>query len=139
MIIDRPRRFGRIVLVTLGLMLAGAVFGAIAGGAALQLVFLISGDPLTVDAFVIGGFFGAPLGAITAPLLSWLLLRRVSLGRMFLVCSCGAAIGGVVGWFLIGLRWDLVGPLAGAFVGCALSALILSSRTRASPVAAVRG
>lgn len=124
-------RAGRIALVTIGLIVAGLVFGAFAGGIAFVTVGLLAGEGISTEAFAIGAIFGAPLGAITAPLLSWLLLRHVPIGKMFLVCTIGAAIGGVIGWFAaIAGRDIMVNPLAGAFIGCLVSAVVLWHRVR---------
>ncbi|HEV2672254.1 MAG TPA: hypothetical protein VGU74_14270, partial [Gemmatimonadales bacterium] len=92
-------RAGRIIAVTIGLVAAGILFGAIAGGAAFVAVGLIGGERMSVEAFEFGALVGAPLGAVTAPMLSWLLLRHAPLGKMFLVCCVGTAIGGIGGWF----------------------------------------
>lgn len=124
-------RASRIALVTIGLIMAGLVFGAVAGGTAFVMVGLLTGEGIATERFVIGAVFGSPLGAITAPLLSWLLLRRVPIGRMFLVCTIGAAIGGVIGWFATIAGGDiLANPLAGAFIGCLVSAVVLWHRVR---------
>jgi hypothetical protein len=124
-------RAGRIALVTLGLVGAGFVFGALAGGIAFAIVELLGGEGISTEPFVIGAIFGAPLGALTAPLLSWLLLRHVPLGRMFVVCSIGTAIGGLVGWFATSAGGDIMAnPIAGAFVGCLIAATALSYRAR---------
>ena len=124
-------RWGRIVLVTLGLVVAGILFGAIAGGTAFTLVTLLEGEGHLSDAFWVGAVFGAPLGAITAPVLSWLLLRRVPFGRMFLACSVGTAIGGMIGWFTMGSGDILLHPLGGALAGCVVAAIALTVRARA--------
>jgi hypothetical protein len=122
---------GRIAAVTIGLVGAGIFFGAIAGGTSFALVGLLSGEAISLEVFEIGAIFGAPLGAITAPLLSWLLLRHVSLGKMFLVCSVGTALGGIVGWFASTAGGDIMlNPLVGAFVGCAIAATALRYRVR---------
>ena len=127
----RTARAGRIALVTLGLIIAGSVFGALAGGTAFVTVGLLAGAGISTDPLMIGAFFGAPLGAMTAPLLSWLLLRQVPIGTMFLVCSIGAAIGGVIGWFATAAGGDIMlNPLVGAFVGCLVAAVVLWHRVR---------
>jgi hypothetical protein len=125
------KRAIRITIVTIGLVTAGIVFGALAGGTAFATVGVISGEGITFDAFWVGAAFGAPLGALTAPMLSWLLLRHVPLGKMFLVCSIGTAIGGVVGWFATAAGGDIMlNPLVGAFVGCVIGAITLRARVR---------
>lgn len=124
-------RLGRIVVVTIGLVGAGIVFGALAGGTAFALVVVLADGRISTELFEIGAIFGAPLGAITAPLLAWLLLRHVPLGRMFLVCSVGTAIGGVVGWFATGAGGDIIlNPIGGAFIGCVVAAIALWHRAR---------
>jgi hypothetical protein len=124
-------RIGRIVSVTLGLMGAGFVFGALAGGAAFSTVLLMDGEGISLGAFAFGALYGAPLGAVIAPLLSWLLLRRVPLGLMFLVCSIGTTIGGIVGWVTTPSSGDVVvQALLGAFIGCTVAATALWLRVR---------
>ena len=125
------KRTSRIVLVTIGLVGAGIAFGALAGGTAFALVVVLTTGRISTALFEIGAVFGAPLGAITAPVLAWLLLRRVPLGRMFLVCSVGTALGGVVGWFATAAGGDsLLNPIAGAFIGCVVAAIALWHRAR---------
>lgn len=125
------KRAGRILLVTIGLVGAGIVFGALAGGTAFALVALLSEGGISTEVFEVGAIFGAPLGAITAPLLAWVLLRRVALGRMFLVCSVGTIIGGVVGWFATSAGGDIIlNPIAGAFMGSLVAAITLWHRAR---------
>ena len=124
-------RLSRIVVVTIGLVCAGIVSGALAGGTAFALVVVLADGRISTELFEIGAIFGAPLGAIVAPLLAWLLLRRVPLGRMFLVCSVGTAIGGVVGWFATGAGGDIIlNPIGGAFIGCVVAAIALWHRAR---------
>lgn len=124
-------RLGRIVGVTIGLVGAGIVFGALAGGTAFTLVGVLADARISVELFWVGALFGAPLGAVTAPLLAWLLLRRVPLGRMFLVCSVGTAIGGVIGWFATSAGSDIIrNSLGGAFTGCVIAAIALWHRAR---------
>ncbi len=124
-------RVSRVVAVTIGLLGAGFFFGAIAGGTSFALVGILSGEEISIEVFEIGAKFGAPLGAITAPMLSWLLLRHVPLGKMFLVCSIGTAIGGVVGWFASLAGGNIIfNPLFGAFAGCVIAAIALRSRVR---------
>ena len=124
-------RATRIALVTIGLIGAGILFGALAGGTAFVMVGLVSGEGISTEALGIGAIFGAPLGALTAPLLAWLLLRQAPLGKMFLVCFVGTAIGGVVGWFATTAGGDImVNPLVGGFVGCVIAAIALRVRVQ---------
>ena len=122
-------RVAQIVSVSLGLMGAGFIFGALAGGAAFSTVLLMEGDGLSLAAFGIGAIYGAPLGAVTAPLLSWLLLRRVPLGLMFSVCSMGTMIGGIAGWVTTPqLGNPIERALIGALTGCVAGAIVLHAR-----------
>jgi len=116
-------------LVTAGLIAAGIVFGAAAGVIAIAMVGLLAGEGVWADALGVAGFSGAVLGAATAPVLSWLLLRRIPIGRMFVVCAAGTTIGAVLGWFLAP-AFDIVTPLAAAFLGCLLAAVALFLRAR---------
>lgn len=125
---NRP---ARIAAITTGLVGAGAVFGAVAGTVALAVSLIIDGIPSLVGAALLGAYFGAPLGAIAAPILGWSLLRRVPLGRMFVVCATGTVIGGVAGWLAAGSNGDIMrGGLAGAAIGCVVAAVNLWYRTR---------
>ena len=125
------KRAGRIALVTIGLIGAGIVFGALAGGTAFALVTLLADGRISRELFEVGAIFGAPLGGITAPLLAWVLLRRVALGRMFLVCSGGTVVGGVVGWFATSAGGDIIlNPIGGAFIGSVVAAIALWHRAR---------
>src|SRR6185503_9035869 len=54
-------------LVTIGLIGAGVVLGALAGGTAFTAVGVLAGEEFSTERFVIGAVFGAPLGAATAP------------------------------------------------------------------------
>jgi len=68
---------------------------------------------------------------IVIALLAWLLLRHVAFGEMFLVCSIGTAIGGVLGWFSMTAGGTIMlNPLVGAFVGCVVAAFALRYRVQ---------
>jgi hypothetical protein len=119
----------RVAAVTLGLAGAGAVSGALAGGVALAFSLLITMPGLSASGLLFGALLGAPLGAITAPVLAWLLLRRVPLSRMFAGFVSGTTIGGVVGWFTTTSRGALgENGLAGAFIGCIIAGVLLRYR-----------
>ena len=53
-------RVVRIVSVSLGLIGAGLIFGALAGGAAFSTVVLMEGEGISLGAFGIGAIYGAP-------------------------------------------------------------------------------
>ncbi len=113
----------RDALVTLGLVGAGATFGALAGGTALAVAVFIADHEDAGLGFIVGALFGAPVGSVVAPIVALSLLRRVPLGRMFAVCSIGTAIGGIVGALTAPLSVE--GGLGGALVGCLVAALML--------------
>lgn len=114
----------------MGLVAAGFLFGGLAGGTAFTIVCLMPGEGPVSGAFETGAIFGAPLGAITAPLLSWLLLRRVPLGRMFVLCAVGTAVGGIVGWFVGSAFNNILDPIVGAFAGCVTATIALRYRVQ---------
>jgi len=122
---------GRIFAVTLGLAVAGTVFGAIAGTLALGTSLVLSQqfDGFTKPLlFVVAATLGAILGAGCAPLAGWLLLRRVPLGRAFGGLTVGAIIGGVVGWFLPRSIAHGDGILITAAIGFLCAAVVLRIR-----------
>jgi len=122
---------GRIVAVTLGLSLAGAIFGGVAGAVALGISLVLSRDfgrfnePLL---FAVAATLGVMLGAGCAPLAGWLLLRRVPLGRAFGGLTVGAIVGGVVGWFLPRSMAHGDGILIAAALGFLCAAVVLRIR-----------
>jgi hypothetical protein len=135
-------RATRILAVTGGLILTGALLGGIAGAAALGVSLAITeglGRQLP-GALLFGGILGAAIGSVAAPLAGWILLRRVPLGRAIGWTTLGAVAGGVIGWLL---RLDVPGPvpapIAGALVGFLIPALILRLRTPASSAPAGAG
>ncbi|HYK09288.1 MAG TPA: hypothetical protein VEV39_00640 [Gemmatimonadales bacterium] len=125
---------GRVALVTLGLSLAGTVFGGFAGAAAFGIAIVTHGGFHLGDLVisVIPGIIGAGLGAVLAPLAGWALLRRVPLGRAFFGLTVGTILGGIAGF----VTHDYLGgffiqPVLAAAVGfcCAAVGLrVLHSR-----------
>jgi hypothetical protein len=109
-------RIGRIITVTVGLTLTGAVVGAVLGG--LTLLGWVTatsegGIPFqAAQLFGFGALYGAAIGTVIAPIASWTLLRRVPLGRAI----GGAAIGTAVG-ALVGGASAVIGPLVGGIAG----------------------
>ena len=138
----------RVLKIILGLVVAGAACGALAGiiGLGLALLFSegpkvlwdvilmdISGDGLT--AFGLAALVGAVLGSLCAPPAGWLLLRRVPLGRAFAWLTGGTISGGVAGWVLPAGLDPLVGAVLWAFGGFLTAALVLRrGSTRNSPL-----
>lgn len=124
-------REGRIAITTLALIGAGGIVGAIVGATALTFSLIVTHDTRPAEGVIIGAFLGAPLGAVTAPALAWLMLRRVPLGRMFRDCSLGATIGGVIGWVTATSLMAPLSGLAGAFTGCVVAGIMLRRRLEA--------
>jgi hypothetical protein len=123
---------GRILAVTVGLSLTGAVCGAVLGG----LSFLVA---LAADkgfgalrdwsiVFVLGAYGGAVFGAVLAPLLAWIFLRRVSLARAIGQTALGVIIGVVVAAVV---RPELV--VIFGLAGFVLAAIWLWVSTRRTP------
>ena len=134
----------RLVAVTLGLSGAGALFGGVAGAVALGVGLALTGSLSLGDIgiLLIPGVIGAALGAISAPLAGWLLLRRVPLGRAFGSLTLGTILGGVAGWFLaVSFDTSILPPIVAAGLGFVTAAVILRlkySRAAQAPTAWVR-
>lgn len=117
---------GRVVLVTAGLVLTGIALGGAAAGIALAIAMLLHGEPRAMlDPFLwrLGGIVGGVLGAVVAPVMSWLLLRPVSLGKGMFQTTIGAIAGGVIGTILLS-DYPLA-PLWSAFAGYTAAAVRL--------------
>lgn len=129
-------RTGRILLVTLGLVGAGAVFGALAGALALAIGLSITDGLATATRSItlqLPAALGAVLGGLALPIAGWLVLRRVPLGRAVAGCVVGTVAGGAVVWTLqIGGFDTIYYSLAGAFAGFILACLIMWHRARAA-------
>lgn len=95
----------RIVLVTLGLAATGAVCGAFLGGLAVVVQFYPTMPKvqhwlhLVSGVFRFGANIGMMRGAFFAPIVGWLFLRRISLGRAIGQTALGVLAGVVVGCF----------------------------------------
>ena len=123
----------RVLAVTVGLMITGAFFASLAGAASLTTALWIEQDPWYMLGLFAGPVYGAPIGAVLAPVLAWTLLRRVPLGKMFVALSAGTVIGGVVGWVTTFANLDgpkVVAGLAGAVIGCLVAAIRLRYQAR---------
>jgi hypothetical protein len=125
-------RFVRILFVTAGLTVTGAIVGAICAASSLAIVLLVAepagSGPYFYDALAFAGYVGALLGAIATPIIAWTLLRRVTLGRAIAHSVVGTIIGGLVGATLGGDAF-VVPALAGALIGFVLAALRLWHQT----------
>jgi hypothetical protein len=123
----------RVAIVTAALLGVGAVCGAVLGGLALVveihpllppvMATLRLAARLRIQAsalfglFGAGALFGAPVGAMLAPMVGWLFLRRVSLAQAIGQTALGALIGIAVSAVLrpdFSLPFALAGFLAAA-------------------------
>lgn len=122
-------RAGRVLLVTAGLALAGAILGAMASIGALAALVLGSSIvdrtsySLDGEILLVAGTVGAICGVVLGPLTAWIALRRVPLGRAMLTTTAGTVIGSMLGTPLA------YGSLLGAVGGFALSAIWLRRNT----------
>ena len=114
-------RAPRIIAVTVGL----AVLGALCGGVLGALVFLgmVGGSegfriPPLREVLFVGAVVGAPIGAVLAPILGWTLLRQAPIGvavRAAVLWSAGAAL---LGWLItpgLAVPFAILGLVWGAW------------------------
>jgi hypothetical protein len=118
----------RILAVTAGLAVAGAVLGAVASVIAFLLATAITEGPslqLHLDVLAFVAAFGAVCGIIAAPAGGWLLLRHVPLGKAILWSVMGTVVGGVVAW-TASVGHDQIGiAVLGAVLGFLVAALLV--------------
>jgi hypothetical protein len=145
-------RLGRIIAVTVGLSVAGAIFGALAAVMGLVVLTVLSGGGAPMlDMAVIPAILGASLGAVGAPAIAWLLLRYVPLGKAIAWSTVGTAAGGVVGWLLAtvldraspgidtAVGSQVRGAILGAIAGFLAAALILRLRAARGKASSTAG
>lgn len=112
---------GRVVVMSLGLLLTGMVVGAGIALALASSVVLVTDGARGFDAwepFVLVAGAGALVGGVLGPLLAWTMLRRVPLGRAVLHCAVGGACGSalaMLGGEMTVLVLAITGPL-GAWI-----------------------
>lgn len=121
-------RAKRILLVTLGLMVAGSVFGGVAGAVLMILLGLTDGWlALPPSPFLaVGVTYGAVHGAVLGPIGAWLLMREVPLG----IAVGGTTLGTVIGG---GLAFALEAPgsiIYAPIVGFSVAAVALRAHAR---------
>ena len=135
--------FRRAIAGTAALIVGGFVVGALVGFVASAALYLPqNGWRLFSDA---GGRAlllrnAAIVGAITGiatPVLAWLGLRRIAIGRVIAFGAVGAAAGALGGALVGGpvfptILWGLTAPIAGAVVGSVTAGLLLRSTIRAA-------
>ena len=121
---------GRVIAVTAGLVGVGALVGAAIGGAIMAGMLMVWSHSGVLGALLGGALLGGGIGAITAPLLAWIFLRRASLGRAILETAIGTLVGGLLGVFSPFLI------LPAAILGFLVAAINLYVRTRRKQPAA---
>ena len=120
----------RIAAVTGALIGVGAVVGAVMG-ALLTLMAAARGfwppGEITglAKSMTWGATYGAPVGAVLTPVLSWLFLQRVPLGRALLETAMGTLVGAGVA-----LLVDPFQLYLGAILGFLVAGVGLYVRTR---------
>ena len=126
----------RVLVVTVSLALIGAAFGGFAGASALGTVLALGGNvgyfTETVSLEIASGV-GALLGFISTPLVVWVMLRRVPMGRIFLWLTPSTVLGGIVGWFAFSSLDVIFGPTIAACAGFIGSSVALSIRYASAP------
>lgn len=127
------RSIGRIIQVTLGLSVLGAVIGGILGGGLAALLGVRMGDfRISGEVLYTGAVFGGAMGCVLAPLAAWTLMRRVPIWRAIAETAVGTVLGAVLGLVFQPLRdtaW-LSPPLLG-IAGFALAAIRLHRSSHA--------
>jgi hypothetical protein len=130
-------RTTRIVAVTVGLLAAGALAGALAADAALLLASAVDGSGLALtnwEPLLVVAGIGALFGGVLLPITAWLFLRRVPLGLALLGTVVGTIVGGALGWIVRLGSNEIQGGIMGAFAGFAVAALFLRLRASAPRV-----
>lgn len=93
-------RIRRIAAVTAGLVIAGGVFGTIAGMIVLIAWVMADPGPFSFSlaelkiTLLLGVVFGGALGAVLGPIAAWLLMRHVPLGLAVGGTTLGTLAGG---------------------------------------------
>ena len=126
----------RIVTITFGLACAGALFGGLAGGTGLAIALFFDPQRWRFGSFEYYEFaacVGALLGAAGAPPVTWVMLRRVPLGRLFSRLTLGTTVAAVFGWFVLSGIHPIWGPTLAGFMGFMATAIALSYRYAAPP------
>jgi len=128
-------RAGRIFTVTLGIALVGAIIGGVIGAVLLagwtSLSWVITFDRGGRGSVIAAGAAaGAGLGAVLAPLTSWVFLRRVQLGKALLHTTVGTTAGAAIGLGLDSAGLMLRSPVPVGLVGAIVGFLAAAVRLR---------
>ena len=140
----------RVIPITSGLALAGAITGALSGALGIEGTAAIFVHKLApIHWLAPASAIGAAFGAVVAPVLAWSALRRVPLGRAIAGIALGAGFGVAMG-VLVGARsvnpfsntynpfainlQPFLQELAGGLVGAVLVAGFLRRRSSTATV-----
>jgi hypothetical protein len=121
-------RLSRILAVTGGLVLAGVFAGAMAAAFGLALSLILVGEwrsALNPQLLRFSALVGAVIGAVAAPITSWLFLRHVPFGKMILQTTLATALAGGIG-FALNFSPFLFAGLG--FLGAAVRLAVVSPR-----------
>jgi hypothetical protein len=122
-------RVTRVLLVTVGLSVAGSLLGALAATIALVTIVVTtgvasrSGITITSDMLTVAAGEGGIFGLFLGPLVAWLALRRVPLGLALVTSTAGTTVGAILGATL-----PFAGPVLGAVAGFVATSLWLRQR-----------
>ncbi len=126
-------QLGRAVSITLAIALVGAIIGGAMGGLLFTVWRSLHWLSTWNGVIAIGAAAGAALGAVLAPLTSWVFLRRVPLGKALLQTTVGTTVGAAIGLALdsggLTQRLGFPASLLGAIVGF----LAAATRLRFAP------
>ncbi|HSU16100.1 hypothetical protein [Longimicrobium sp.] len=126
----------RILAVTAGLIVGGALFGAVAAIATLVIGLAVSGglEALDLRALQLVGGVGAVLGGVLFPAAAWLLMRTVPIGLALLGTVAGTVAGGAAGWLLAASEFgQVVHVLIGGVIGFVAASVLLRIRAGRAP------
>jgi hypothetical protein len=132
----------RALIITLGLVAAGALVGALCGIIALVPIPILHWlRPSPDDGFVsakelapYAATAGAAIGAVLGPALAWGLLRHVALWRVVVMPLIGTLFGVIMGWFVARNAWipGIPAIIGTAMLGLIAGALVLRWSTRST-------
>jgi hypothetical protein len=122
----------RILIVTTGLILGGAIFGGMAGVVAFHLVEVLDGRPVFAlnEWIAIPAYLGAALGAVACPLGAWLMMRHVPIGTGIVGGTVGAIAGAAASLIIPWWENEIARSLVGGVIGFLVAALILRRRAQ---------